>query len=123
MARRRKEDGRVGSASRGMVRRWGRFVSRVRPRVSPIARGGRSGAPPRGQPWTSAVTLPPRRNGLIAWRMAVLSTFREPSLCRHVHRELLCSVWLDVTSIIAPTVCHQRNYVQRYSRFKSSLLS
>src|SRR4029450_12523884 len=29
MARRRKSDGRVGSASRGMVRRWGRFFSRV----------------------------------------------------------------------------------------------
>ena len=35
MARRRKEDGRVGSASRGMVRRWGRFFSRVRPRGVP----------------------------------------------------------------------------------------
>ena len=44
MARRRKEDGRVGSASRGMVRRWGRFFSRVRPRVSQIARGGLIGA-------------------------------------------------------------------------------
>src|SRR3989441_1792794 len=32
MARRRKSDGRVGSASRGMVRRWGRFFSRVRHR-------------------------------------------------------------------------------------------
>jgi hypothetical protein len=94
MARRRKEDGRVGSASRGMVRRWGRFFSRVRPRVPQIARGGLSGAPPRGQPWTSAVTLPPGRNGLIGWRMAVLSTFREPSLCRHMHRALLRSVLL-----------------------------
>ena len=35
MARRRKEDGRVGSASRGMVRRWGRFSSRVRHRGVP----------------------------------------------------------------------------------------
>ena len=32
MARRRKEDGRVGSASRGMVRRLGRYSSRVRHR-------------------------------------------------------------------------------------------
>src|SRR4029434_7065224 len=54
MARRRKEDGRVGSASRGMVRRLGRFFSRVRPRVSQIAREGLIGATPRGQPWTSA---------------------------------------------------------------------
>jgi hypothetical protein len=29
MARRRKEARRVGSASRGTVRRWGRFFSRV----------------------------------------------------------------------------------------------
>ena len=35
MARRRKEDGRVGSASRGMVRRLGRFFSHVRPRGVP----------------------------------------------------------------------------------------
>ena len=116
MARRRKEDGRVGSASRGMVRRWGRFFSRVRPRVSQIARGGLLGATPRGQPWTSAVTLPPGRNGLIAWRMAVLSTLREPSLCRHVHRALLRSVWLDVTPRITTTACNQGNNVERYSR-------
>jgi hypothetical protein len=66
MARRRKSDGRVGSTSRGMVRRWGRVFSRVRPRVSQIARGGLIGATPREQPWTSAVTLPPGRNELIA---------------------------------------------------------
>ena len=108
----------MGSASHGMVRRWGRFFSRVQPRVSQIARRGLIGATPRGQPWTSAVTLPPGRNGLITWRMAELSTFREPSLCRHVHRELLRSVWLDVTPIIAATACHQRNDVERYRRFK-----
>jgi hypothetical protein len=32
MARRRKEGKRTGSASHGMVRRWGRFFSRVRHR-------------------------------------------------------------------------------------------
>src|SRR5438132_3581555 len=117
MARRRKEDGRVGSASRGMVRRWGRFFSRARPRVSQIARGGLIGATPRGQPWTSAVTLLPGRNGLSAWRMAALWTFRASSLCRHVHRELLRSAWLDLSPIIAATACHQRNYVERYSRY------
>src|SRR5712691_6674926 len=87
------------------------------PGVSQIARGGLLGATPRGQPWTSAVALPPRRNGLNAWRMAVLSTFREPSLGHHVHRELLRSVVLDLTPIIAATACHQRNYVDRYSRY------
>ena len=35
MARRRKEERRTGLASRGMVRRLGRFSSRVRPRGGP----------------------------------------------------------------------------------------
>ena len=35
MARRRKEERRVGIALRGMVRRWGRFSSRVHHRVVP----------------------------------------------------------------------------------------
>jgi hypothetical protein len=103
----------VGSASPGMVRRWGRFFSRVRPRVSLIARGCLIGA----TPWTSAVTFPHRRNGLNAREMAVLSTFCAPALCRHVHRELLRSALPDVTPIISATACHQRNYVERYSRF------
>jgi hypothetical protein len=39
-----------------------------------------SGATPRGQPGTSAVTLPHGRNGLSARRMAALETFRELSV-------------------------------------------
>ena len=78
------------------------------------------GATPRGQPWTSAVTLPHGRNGLSARRMAVLSTCHEPSLGRHVHRELLRSVLLDLTPIISATACHQRNYVERYSRLRET---
>ena len=50
----------------------GVFLLPCAPRVSQIARGGLIGAPPRGQPWTSAVTLPHGRNGLRARRMAVL---------------------------------------------------
>src|SRR5262249_10488490 len=84
-------------------KRLGHFSSRVRPRVSQIARRGLIGAPPRGQPWTSAVTLSPGRNGLRAWRMAVLSPLRAPALGRHVHRALWRSVWLDVTPLIAAT--------------------
>src|SRR5215813_11530411 len=38
------------------------------------------GGTPRGQPWTPAVTLPQGCDGLRARRMAVLWTFREPSL-------------------------------------------
>jgi len=77
--------------------------------LSLIAIGCLIGATPRGQPWTSAVTLPHGRNGLIAWRMAVLYTFREPSLCRQVHREFMRSTVLDVTAIISATACHQRS--------------
>jgi hypothetical protein len=86
-------------------------------RVSLLAVSCLSGATPRGQRWTSTVTLPQGRNGLRARRMAVLSTLREISLCRQVHRELMRSTLLDSTPIISATVCHQRNYVERYSRF------
>jgi hypothetical protein len=87
------------------------------PGVSLIARRCLSGATPRGQSWTSAGLLPHGRNGLNAQRMAVVSTFREPSLCRHVPRELWRSVWLDLPPIIAVIACHQRNCVESYSRF------
>jgi hypothetical protein len=107
----------VGIASRGIVRQLGRFTSRVRHRVVP----DRERVPDRCNTSGSAVdvcmTLSHECNGLIAWRMAVLSTFRAPSLCRRVHRELLRSVLLDLTPIIAATACHQRNYVERYSRY------
>jgi hypothetical protein len=77
------------------------------------------GAPPRGQPWTPVVTLPHGRDGLSARWMAVLCAFREPSMGRHVHRELLRNALLDVTPIIPLTACHQRNYVETYSRYKT----
>src|SRR2546425_7830047 len=49
IARRRKEERRAGIASRGIVRRWGRFSSRVLHRVVPARdrvpeRGNASGA-------------------------------------------------------------------------------
>jgi len=78
-----------------------------------------SGATPRGQPWTPAVTLPHGCNGLSVRRMAVLWTFRAPSLCRHVRRELLRNTLLDFAPIIPATACHQRNYVETYSRYSS----
>src|SRR5215510_12597281 len=86
--------------------------------VSLLAVGCLISATPRGQPWTPAVTLPHRCDGLRARRMVVLSTLREPSLGRPVPREFLRSAWLDVTPIIPATACHQRNYVERYSRFR-----
>ena len=106
----------MGIASRGMVSNWAVSPPVCATGLFLIARGCLNGATPRGQPWTSTGMLPQGHNGLSAWRMAVLSTFRAPSLCRHVHRELLRSVLLDVTPIISATACHQRNYVERYSR-------
>jgi hypothetical protein len=76
------------------------------------------GATPRGQPGTPAVTLPQGRDGLSARRMAVLWTFREPSLYRHVRREFMRNVVLDFIPIIPATACHQRNYVETYSRYR-----
>ena len=60
-----------------------------------------SGATPRGQPWTPIVTRPQGCDGLSARQMVVLWTFRELALGHHVHRELLRSVLLDLTPIIA----------------------
>ena len=46
------------------------------------------------------MTLSHECNGLSARRMAVLSTCRAPSLCRHVHHEFMRSAVLDLTPII-----------------------
>ena len=75
------------------------------------------GATPRGSAVDNCRATPQGRDGLSARQMAVLYTFREPSLCRHVHRELLRKAVLNLTLIIPATVCHQRNDVERYSRF------
>ena len=74
------------------------------------------GATPRGQPRTLALMLPHGRGGLSARRMAVWWTFREPSLGRHVPHEFMRNAVLNLTLIIPTTACHQRNYVERYSR-------
>jgi hypothetical protein len=66
------------------------------------------------------MALPHGRDGLSAWRMAVLWTFREPSLCRHVRRELMRNALLDCIPIITATACYQRNYVKTYSRFSAA---
>jgi hypothetical protein len=50
----------------------GSFSSRVRHRGIPERDRGLIGATPRGQPWTTAVTLSYGRNGLSARRMVVL---------------------------------------------------
>src|SRR5262245_15292691 len=54
--------------------------------------------------------------GLSARRMVVLWTFREPALCRRVHRAFMRNALLDYTPIIPATACHQGSYVETYSR-------
>ena len=81
------------------------------------------GSTPRGQPWTPAVRLPQGCDGLSARRMAVLSPLRAPSLCRQGHREFMRSAVLDLTPIMPTTACYQRNYVERYSRYKEGPLN
>ena len=64
------------------------------------------------------MTRPQGCDGLSARRRAVWWTFREPSLGRHVRRELLRNALFDFTTIIRATVCHQSNYFATYSRYK-----
>ncbi len=85
--------------------------------VSLLARWCLIGATLRRQLWTPAGTLPHGRDALSARRMAVLWTFREPSLGCHVCRGFMRNALLDFTPIIPATACHQRNYVATYSRF------
>jgi hypothetical protein len=115
MARRRKEAG-GHRITRNCEALGASLLTCATTELSLLAMWRLIGATPRGQPWTPAVTLPQGRDGLSARRMAVLGTFREPSLCRHVPHELMRNVVLNLTLIIPATACHQRNYVERYSR-------
>jgi hypothetical protein len=87
--------------------------------VSLLTVGGLIGAPLRGQPWTTAVTLLQWRHGLRARQMAVWWTFRELSQCRHVRRACMRNAGLDCTPSIPTTVCHQSHDVEIYSRYTS----
>ena len=71
----------------------------------------------RGQQGRPALTLPHMRDGLSVLLMAVLCPFRRPSLCRPVHRQFMRNALLDLTPIVPATPCHQRNYVETYSRY------
>jgi len=48
--------------------------------------------------------------------MTVLYPFRRPSMCRPVPRQCMRNEWLDVTTIVPATACHQKNDVEIYSR-------
>ncbi len=77
---------------------------------------------PVGQPWMLVVTLPSVHDGLRVLLMAVLWTFRRLSMGRPAHRQLTRNALLDLTTIIPATTCHQRNYVEAYSRFRICLV-
>ena len=107
----------MGSASRGMVRRWGCCSSRARHRVVPERARGPERCATSGAAVDVCMTLSHECNGLRARSMAVWYTWRAPSLCRHVHHALLRSVLLDLAPIIAATAYHQTNYVERYRTY------
>ena len=46
----------------------------------------------------------------------------QPSMCRPVHCELVRNAWLDLTTIVPATPCHQRNYVEPYSRYMDGVM-
>src|SRR5262249_46804352 len=75
-----------------------------------------SGATSGGPPWTPAVTLAHGCDGLSARRFAVLWTFSEPSLGRHVPHEFMRRAGLDFTPRMPATACHQRSYFDADSR-------
>src|SRR3989442_6206640 len=59
-------------------------------------------------------------NGFIdvSSKLDALALFFARLLSGSLHRALLRNAVLNVTPIIPATACHQRNYVERYSRFK-----
>jgi hypothetical protein len=74
----------------------------------------------RGRP---ALTLPHVRYGLSMRWMAVFCTFRKPSMCRPMHRPFMRNELLDLATIVPATACHQRNYIETYSRSKQRLIN
>jgi hypothetical protein len=101
------------------MKRWCRVSSRVRsPWLSRIAGGCWRGETPWGQPWTPVLTVPHVRDALSELLMAVWCTCRRLSRGRPVHRQLLHNELLDLTTIVPATACHQRNYVEAYSRYR-----
>ena len=97
--RRRQQERRVGRASRGRVRREGRFLPVCAPGVSWSARGRLRAATPPGQPWTPAMPRPQGRHGR-----------RAPSLCRPLHRACRRRVWRAVPPVRPAMACHHSHH-------------
>jgi DDE domain len=69
------------------------------------------------------VTLPHVHDGLSVLRMAVLCLCSRSSMYRHVHRQCMRNALHNLTTIVPATTCHQRNYLETYSRFTDKLKS
>ena len=77
------------------------------------------GAIPRGRPRMPAMRLPHGCEGLCVWRRTVLWTFREPSLWVVMCAVNYCATRGSISPPIIPaTACHQRDYVERCSRYR-----
>jgi hypothetical protein len=74
----------------------------------------------RGQQLTPALTLPHVRAGLSVLLMEVFCPFRMPSMCRQVHRPFMRNELPALTTTVPTTACRQRNYVETYSKYRSS---
>ena len=74
------------------------------PWLSPLAVWCLIGATQRAQQWTPALTLPHVRYGLSVLLMEVFCPFSMPSMCRHVHRQLLRNELPNFTTIVPVTV-------------------
>jgi hypothetical protein len=85
--------------------------------LSRIGRWYVMGETPWGQPWPPVLTRPPVRAGLRVLLIAVWCPFRRLSMCRPGHRQLTRNALLDLTTIVPATACHQRNYIETYSRY------
>src|SRR4029434_4122295 len=91
------------------------------PRGRPILSQEVRGTSARGQ-FQFRVLTPSRKRSvpLAAPRQVDTQDHAWDSLCCHMHREFMRNAVLNVTLIIPATAYHQRNYVERYSRFKAS---
>ena len=76
------------------------------------------GETPQGQQLTPALTLPQARYGLSVLLLEAFLTLGVSSICRQVQRQLMRNALPDLTTIVPATACHQRNYVETYSRYK-----
>ena len=56
------------------------------------------------------------RDGLSVMWVAVLCPFCKPSMGRSVHHECMRNTLRNLPPIIPATACHERNYVETYSR-------